>query len=61
MTNGSLISALMSAGHKDVREYNDLELKTLIEKKLNVGDIVVFLGAGDISSKARFFVDKLLI
>ena len=61
LTNGSLISALMSAGHKDVREYNDLELKTLIEKKLNVGDIVVFLGAGDISSKARVFVDKILI
>ena len=59
--NDSLINALTSAGHKDVRAYNDVELKNLIEKKLNIGDIVVFLGAGDISSKAKLFVEKMLI
>ena len=61
LTDDSLINALISAGHKDVRTYNDEELKTLIEQKLNIGDIVVFLGAGDISSKARAFVEKMLI
>ena len=34
--------------------------KFLIENKLKNGDIVVFLGAGDISSKARIFVEKTL-
>ena len=61
LTNDSLINALIAAGHKDVRVYNEIELKSIIEIKLNVGDIVVFLGAGDISSKARSFVEKILI
>ena len=61
LTNDSLINALIAAGHKDVRVYNEVELKSIIEIKLNVGDIVVFLGAGDISSKARSFVEKILI
>ena len=56
----SLINALIAAGHKDVRAFNDKELKSLIEKELNIGDIVVFLGAGDISSQARFFVENTL-
>ncbi len=61
LTNNSLINALISAGHKDVRAFSDIELKRLIENKLNFGDIVVFLGAGDISSMARKFVEKKLI
>ncbi len=60
LTNYTLINALISGGHKDVRAFNDKELKFLIENKLKNGDIVVFLGAGDISSKARFFVEKTL-
>tara|TARA_B100001121_G_scaffold281246_2_gene273799 strand:+ start:513 stop:1904 length:1392 start_codon:yes stop_codon:yes gene_type:complete len=60
LTNYTLINALISGGHKDVRAFNDKELKFLIENKLKNGDIVVFLGAGDISSKARIFVEKTL-
>ena len=60
LTNFTLINALISGGHKDVRDFNDKELKFLIENKLKNGDIVVFLGAGDISSKARIFVEKTL-
>ena len=60
LTNHTLINALISGGHKDVRAFNDKELKFLIENKLKNGDIVVFLGAGDISSKARTFVEKKL-
>ena len=60
LTNYTLINALISGGHKDVRVFNDQDLKFLIENKLKKGDIVVFLGAGDISSKARAFVEKTL-
>ena len=60
LTNHTLINALISAGHKDVRSFNDQELKFLLENKLNKGDIVVFLGAGDISLKAKAFVEKML-
>mgnify|MGYP001183168171 FL=1 len=61
LTNHSLINALIAAGHKDVRTFEDKELKQLIEKKLEDGDIVVFLGAGDISSKAKLFVKETLV
>ncbi len=61
LTNHTLINALISGGHKDVRAFDNQELKFLIENKLNNGDIVVFLGAGDISSKARVFVKETLI
>ncbi len=60
LTKDSLINALISAGHKDVRAFSEQDLKRLIEEKLNFGDIVVFLGAGDISSKARLFVENEL-
>ena len=60
LTNYTLINALISGGHKDVRAFNDKELKFLIENKLKNGDIVVFLGAGDISSKAKAFVENTL-
>ena len=58
LTNYTLINALISGGHKDVRAFNEKELKFLIENKLKKGDIVVFLGAGDISSMAKSFVEK---
>ena len=60
LTNYTLMNALISGGHKDVRAFKDKELKFLIENKLKNGDIVVFLGAGDISSKARILVEKTL-
>ncbi len=60
LSKETLINSLISAGHKDVRAFEDSELKKLILEKLNKGDIVVFLGAGDISASARLFVkDKL--
>ncbi len=61
LTNYTLINALISGGHKDVRAFDDKELKFLIENKLKDGDIVVFLGAGDISSKAKIFVESTLM
>ncbi len=62
LTKEHLISALIAAGHKDVRKYEDLEqLKFFLEKKLNEGDIVIFLGAGDITQYARKFSDLLKI
>ena len=60
LTNSSLINSLVSAGHKDVRAYDELELKKLIVNNLTDGDIVVFLGAGDISYKAKLFVNETL-
>ena len=60
LTNYSLINALIAAGHKDVRVFEDEELKKLIENKLEKGDIVVFLGAGDISARAKLFVKEIL-
>ena len=58
LTKEYLISALIAAGHKDVRKYEDLEqLKFFLENKLNEGDVVIFLGAGDITQYARKFSD----
>ena len=61
LNNDSLVNSLIAAGHKDVRSFDELELKKLILKDLNFGDIVVFMGAGDISSKAKLFVNEKLI
>ena len=55
-----LINSLIAAGHKDPRKYDSIELKNLIKNKLYEGDILVFLGAGDITTKARVFVKEYL-
>ena len=60
LNNDSLLSSLISAGHKDARKYCVIELEKLFENTLRNGDIVVFLGAGDISTKAKEFVDNLM-
>ena len=57
----SLINSLISAGHKDVREYNANHLKKIISSMCRKGDIVVFLGAGDITTKAKSFVKNYLM
>ena len=55
-----LISALVSSGHKDVRKYINLEnLKEFLEKNLDEGDLIIFLGAGDITQYAKNFSDFL--
>lgn len=61
LTNYSLINALISAGHKDVRAFDTKELKKTIKQNLNEGDIVVFLGAGDISAIAKSFINETLL
>jgi len=55
-----LISSLISAGHRDVRPFNQLDLKLEINNSLKEGDVVVFLGAGDISSQAKNFTTTTL-
>ena len=55
-----LISALLASGHKDARKYESLEsLKGYVDKNLSNGDIILFLGAGDITQYAKNF-SKLL-
>ena len=50
----------MSSGHKDVRKYINLEnLKEFLEKNLDEGDLIIFLGAGDITQYAKNFSDFL--
>ena len=58
----SLISSLISAGHKDVKEYKGIEkLKIFLEKNLEEGDLIIFLGAGDITQYARNFSELLKV
>ena len=53
----SLLKSLVSAGHKDVREHESFEdLRSLILEDLSEGDLVIFLGAGDITNYAKDFV-----
>ena len=60
MSNEILINSLISAGHKDPRSYDSKELKKIVENNLQEGDILVFLGAGDITNKAKLFVNEYL-
>ena len=60
MSKEILINSLVSAGHKDPRPYESKELKKLIQNQLQEGDILVFLGAGDITNKAKLFVKECL-
>ena len=60
ITETHLIASLVASGHKDVRKYKNLEdLRDFLEKNLEEGDLVIFLGAGDITHYARSFT-KLL-
>jgi UDP-N-acetylmuramate--alanine ligase len=60
MSKEILINSLISAGHKDARPYDSKELKKIVENNLQEGDILVFLGAGDITKKAKIFVNQYL-
>ena len=56
----SLINSLISAGHKDARPINDFnKLEDFILKNLSKDDVLIFLGAGDITSKAKIFTNSL--
>ncbi len=60
ITETQLIASLVASGHKDVRKYKNLEdLRDFLEKNLEEGDLVIFLGAGDITHHAKSFT-KLL-
>ena len=55
-----LISALVASGHKDVRKYKNLDnLQEFLVNNLGEGDLIIFLGAGDITQHARNFSDLL--
>ena len=56
----ALISALIAGGHKDAREFESLDkLEDFVIKNLDEGDVVIFLGAGDITQTAKKFSDNL--
>ena len=56
----NLISALIAGGHKDAKDFENLEkLETFVKDNLEEGDVVIFLGAGDITQYARKFSDLL--
>ena len=56
----NLIKSLISAGHKDVREYQGKEnLRNYVKKNLLQGDVVIFLGAGDITVTAKEFISYI--
>ena len=56
----TLIAALIAGGHKDARDFKSLDkLKEFVLDTLGNGDVVIFLGAGDITQYARKFSDLL--
>ena len=56
----NLISALTAGGHKDARNFENLEnLENFVKDNLDEGDVIIFLGAGDITQYARKFSDLL--
>ena len=62
INKNKIINSILSAGHKDVRgldNFNDLLL--MLENITNIGDYVIFLGAGSISRNARKMVEKIIL
>ena len=58
VTKDNFIGSLISSGHKHVRPFSDIKsLKEFCDKKLSTGDIIIFLGAGDITNVAKDFVN----
>ena len=58
VTKDNFIGSLISSGHNHVRPFSDVKsLKEFCDQKLNTGDIIIFLGAGDITNVARDFVN----
>ena len=56
----TLISALTAGGHKDARDFESLEkLKDFVKNNLVEGDVIIFLGAGDITQYAKNFSSLL--
>ncbi len=56
----NLIKSLIAAGHKDIRPFDSvIMLKEFIFKNLSIGDVIIFLGAGDITLTAKKFVSSI--
>ena len=56
----SVPEVALISGHKDVRAYKDLDsLKLFADENLDDGDLIIFLGAGDITQIARKFTEYL--
>ena len=56
----NLIKSLIAAGHKDIRPFDSvIMLKEFIFKNLSIGDVIIFLGAGDITLTAKNFVNSI--
>ena len=56
----SLIRALNSSGHKDVRPMNNIDtLFKFLFKNAVSGDSIIFLGAGDITNWANQLVEEI--
>ena len=52
--------ALIAGGHKDARDFESLDkLKEFVIDTLDDGDVVIFMGAGDITQYARKFSNLL--
>ena len=61
ISKDNLIKSLVAAGHKDVRSFKDNRtLKSFISKNMASGDVLIFLGAGDITLIAKEFVNFIL-
>ncbi len=56
----SLIKSLIAAGHKDARPIENFNcLKIFINENLSTDDVLIFLGAGDITNRAKEFINSL--
>ena len=56
----TLIASLIAGGHKDARDFESLDkLKEFVIDTLYDGDVVIFMGAGDITQYARKFANLL--
>jgi UDP-N-acetylmuramate--alanine ligase len=61
-TKEALVEGIASCGHKDVHCFDQpSELPSIIAEKASAGDIVIFLGAGDITQWATSLPDELKI
>lgn len=61
-TKEALVEGIALCGHKDVHCFDQpSELPSIIAKKASAGDIVIFLGAGDITQWATSLPEKLKI
>ena len=60
ITKSKIVNSIISAGNKDVRKLKNFKnLPAILLNITNIGDYVIFLGAGSISKNARLVIDKI--